>query len=155
MARPTKYSSEKYDDDARALAAAGKTEQDMAEIWGLHIKTLWNWKQANPSFLRAIAEGKQVSDDRVEQSLYRKAVGYEHDDEELVVVGGKVKRIKTVRRYAPDTTAAKFWLTNRRPRQWRDKQEIQALPSSVTVTHEAGDSVKAMVANIRSRKKTP
>ncbi len=153
MARPTKYSPEKYDDDARKLAAEGKTESDMAALWGLEVKTIWNWKQKFPTFLRAMEEGKQLADDYLERSLYRKAMGYEHDDEEILVVQGKIERVKTVKRYAPDTAAAKFWLTNRRPRRWRDRQEVQALPSSVTVTHEAGDSVKALIQGIRSRKK--
>jgi hypothetical protein len=26
---------------------------------------------------------------------------------------------------APDTTAAIFWLKNRQPSQWRDKQEVE------------------------------
>ena len=41
-------------------------------------------------------------------SLYKRACGYDHD--------GK--------HYPPDTTAAIFWLKNRRSDEWRDKREL-------------------------------
>jgi len=33
--------------------------------------------------------------------------------------------VPTVKHYPPDTTAAIFWLKNRQPAKWREKQEVE------------------------------
>ena len=43
------------------------------------------------------------------------------------------------RGYPPDTTAAIFWLKNRKPAEWRDKQEQQ---------HEANDTLAQLLREI-------
>ena len=47
-----------------------------------------------------------MSDDRVERSLYQLAIGWNGNP--------------------PNTTAAIFWLKNRRPDRWRDVQQLQS-----------------------------
>ncbi len=37
----------------------------------------------------------------------------------------KIEVVELTEIIAPDTTAAIFWLKNRKPEYWRDKQEIQ------------------------------
>ena len=49
---------------------------------------------------------KEASDDRVERSLYQLAIGWNGQP--------------------PNTTAAIFWLKNRRPDRWRDVQNVDA-----------------------------
>ena len=39
---------------------------------------------------------------------------------------GKIIEHKYIEHYPPDTTAALFWLKNRRPDRWRDVQRIDA-----------------------------
>jgi hypothetical protein len=46
-------------------------------------------------------------------------------------------------RYPPDTTAAIFWLKNRRPDLWRDRHET---------VHSAGEGVAAVLAAAWARK---
>ncbi len=38
----------------------------------------------------------------------------------------KIVEHKYIEHYPPDTTAALFWLKNRRPEQWRDLQRVDA-----------------------------
>ena len=70
-----------------------------------------------------LRSGKEVSDERVERSLFARANGYEHDEVDIRVVSGEIVQTPIRKYYPPDTTAAIFWLKNRRPDLWRDKVE--------------------------------
>jgi hypothetical protein len=50
-------------------------------------------------------------------------VGYQHDDLHFSSYEGEVTATPYVKHYAPDTTAAIFWLKNRKPDDWRDRQQ--------------------------------
>lgn len=68
-------------------------------------------------------------DQDVENALLRRALGFEYKEvieEETKLANGMVKKYtKTVKRVAlPDVTAQIFWLKNRRPDRWREKQDI-------------------------------
>lgn len=103
---------------------AGATLRELAQIFGVHVDTICEWKLKYPEFSEAIKVGKSTADDRVEHALYNRAAGYSFDSEKIFVSKtGKVTRVKTVEHIAPDTTAQIFWLKNRRPDKWRDRQQ--------------------------------
>lgn len=130
--RPTKYSPE-YPEKARKLFESGSTEREVAEFFRVHESTLRNWAAEYPEFFLALKVGKAMADDRVEQSLYRRAVGYEHDAVKILMTKeGAVYREAYIERYPPDTVAGIFWLKNRRPEQWRD---VKAVEHTGAVTH--------------------
>ena len=56
-------------------------------------------------------------------SLFGRAKGYEVTEVRDEVSEQGVKKVTTQKHVAGDTTAMIFWLKNRQPRQWRDKQE--------------------------------
>jgi len=63
-------------------------------------------------------------------------MGYEYEEEVVTPKGTK----HTVRKYQPpNTTALIFWLKNRKPDQWRDKQEHEHSGQIVTIAKEASD----------------
>ena len=69
-----------------------------------------------------------MADARVVQKLFERAMGYEHPETKFFTVnkGDFVQEIETretTKIYPPDVTAAIFWLKNRQPSRWRDKQE--------------------------------
>ena len=72
---------------------------------------------------------KEVVDIEVENALLKRALGYDYTEErvERSHEGGKksIKTVQTVKHIPPDTTAQIFWLKNRRPDRWRDKQQIE------------------------------
>ena len=76
-------------------------------------------------FSESLKQYKARADDLVEQSLFRRATGYECDEVDIRVVNGEVVQTPLRRIYPPDTTACIFWLKNRQPDQWRaqDKDE--------------------------------
>jgi hypothetical protein len=106
-----------YEDDfarqARKLAELGATDQEIADFFEVDVRTIYRWKHDHDEFCQALKTGKDVADERVERSLYQRAIGYEQDEVKIFMPG------------APDTTAAIFWLKNRRAADWRDKTETQ------------------------------
>ena len=82
-------------------------------------------KNNYPEFRQALKVSKDQADDRVERSLYERATGYERDEIDIRVVNGEIVKTPIRKFYPPDTTAAIFWLKNRKPAQWRDKQDIE------------------------------
>lgn len=124
MARPTKFKPE-YITQAEKLCALGATDIELADFFGVDIRTLYRWKADNDEFCHALKAAKEVADERVERSLFARANGYEHDEVDIRVVGGQLVQTPIRKFYPPDTTAAIFWLKNRRPDQWREKQDVQ------------------------------
>ncbi|WDY60383.1 terminase [Pseudomonas sp. PSKL.D1] len=110
---------------AKALAKLGATNPEMAEAFGVSLSTLKLWVVQHAEFSAAIKLGKDVADERVVDALYNRAMGYSHEDTDVRVVDGAVVLTPLMKHYPPDTGAAIFWLKNRRPDEWRDKQEIE------------------------------
>ncbi len=106
----------------KQLAREGKTLSQIAGLLGVSTSTLCLWKKEHAEFSESLNEGKAVSDDNVERSLYERATGYECSEDKVTATG----EVVTVRKkFPPDVVAAIFWLKNRRPKEWRDKQEIE------------------------------
>lgn len=130
MARPTKFKPE-FVAQAEKLCRLGATDIEVADFLEVDVRTLYRWKGEHEEFCQALKAGKDVSDERVERSLFSRATGYEHDEVDIRVVGGGIVETPIRKFYPPDTTAAIFWLKNRKPDQWRDKTE-SAITADVT-----------------------
>jgi|SRR5690606_32388431 len=103
-------------------ARNGLTDEQIAENIGIRRETLYDWKNKFPNISNALKKGKEVVDLQVENALLKRALGYQYD-EVTYEHGEEVKRV--TKEVHPDTTAQIFWLKNRRPDKWRDKQEIE------------------------------
>ncbi len=123
--RPTDYKPA-YAEGAKTLAKLGATDAEIADVYGVNVATIYRWKLAHPEFCEALKVGKEEADARVERSLYQRALGYEHEAVKIFMPAGATEPVYApyIEKYPPDTTAAIFWLKNRRPDEWRDKQEI-------------------------------
>lgn len=135
--RPTDYQPE-YATAAAELCLAGATDMELADFFDVHRATLYRWKAAYPEFRDAIKTAKEHADERIERSLYQKACGYDYVEKQAIKVKDVVydngKRVREterieivdVERHQPaDTTGQIFWLKNRRPKEWREKQEVE------------------------------
>lgn len=121
--RPSKYKDE-YAEQAYKLCLLGATDKDMADFFDVSEQTLNAWKTAHSEFLESLKRGKEIADATVAQKLYHRAIGYEHPEIITATFQGQITDTMTVtKHYAPDPTAAIFWLKNRQPAKWRDKQE--------------------------------
>jgi hypothetical protein len=102
-------------------ARDGLTDKQIAEEKiGISERTLTRWKERYPSVMSALKKGKEVVDRQVENALLKSALGF-HYKEEMVTNQGEV--VEVVKYEKPSTTAQIFWLKNRKPEMWRDKQE--------------------------------
>ena len=122
VGRPSSFKPE-YVKQAKKLCALGLTDGELAKFFDVHVGTIYRWQAKFPDFCDALKVGKAPADDRVERSLYHKAVGYTFESEKIFNYQGEVVRAKTIEHVPPDTTAAIFWLKNRRKEDWRDKHD--------------------------------
>lgn len=122
--RPTSYRKE-YNDQVRKLCLLGYTDRQLSDFLGIRESTLNNWKKSKEGFLESLRAGKDSADANVVDSLYQRAMGYEHDEDKILQVKGKALIVPTTKHYPPDTAAAKLWLTNRQPDSWREKQDFE------------------------------
>lgn len=120
MARPTKYKAE-FAKQAAKLCSLGATDKDVADFFDVDVSTINRWKVQFKGFCESLKAGKDPADNRVELSLYHRAVGYSHPEDDIRVVNGEIVITPTIKHYPPDTTAGIFWLKNRRAEQWREK----------------------------------
>jgi len=106
------------------LAKKGFTDKEMAKVFGVTEQTFNNWKKKNKSFFESLKDWKSVADERVERSLYERAVGYSHPDTKFATYEGKITDSQEyIKHYAPDPTAIIFWLKNRKREEWKDRWE--------------------------------
>jgi hypothetical protein len=100
MARPTTYSPTILP-AVKAAAHFGATAEEIAEYLDVSMRSFKGWMYNEPALRDAMKRGRDASDERVIESLYRKAL-------------------------TGDVGACCFWLKNRRPSEWRDVHNINA-----------------------------
>ena len=108
-------------------ARDGLTNEQIAKNMGIVTSTLYEWQKLYSEISDALKKGKEVVDRQVENALLKRALGYSYTEvtKELNAESGKMVVTKeVVKEVQPDTTAQIFWLKNRKPQQWRDKQEV-------------------------------
>lgn len=149
VGRPSLYKPE-FAELARKFCCLGATDADLARFLEVSEATINTWKLEHPEFLESIKAGKAQADAEVASKLFHRATGYEHPEDDIRTVsmgdgaGSEIVITPTVKHYPPDTTAAIFWLKNRRPDLWRDKvhQEIsvdQTLAERLARARERAD----------------
>ena len=112
------------------------TDEQIAANMVIGYSTLQTWKSKYQDIQDTLKKGKEVVDTEVENALLQKALGMTKTVQKPIklkeVKYDNGKRVSEKERieYAeeevfipPDTTAQIFWLKNRRPDKWRDKQK--------------------------------
>lgn len=115
----------------QAWARNGLTDEDIAKNLDISVASFHNYKKDHLDFLESLKTSKDEADVIVENSLYKRALGYMYDEvtreQKLDPLTGETSLVVTkvvTKEVVPDTTAQIFWLKNRKPKEWRDKQEI-------------------------------
>jgi transposase len=133
-------------------ARDGLTDEQIAFNMGISTSTLYEWKKKYSEISETLKKGKEVVDRIVENALLKRATGYHYDEVtqqlaerrnpetgELEQYMVEVKRV--TKEVTPDTTAAIFWLKNRKPNEWRDKQLVEhsgGMDNKVVVVFDEG-----------------
>lgn len=81
-------------------ARDGLTDEQIAQNMGINPTTLYEWKKKYPEISKSLKRSKDVADRQVENALFENAI-------------------------SGNITAQIFWLKNRKPDKWRDKQEYE------------------------------
>ncbi len=116
----------------KAALQMGHTERDTCEMFNVPVSTFEKYKTESPELVEQIRQAKLKADETVVNALYKKAVGYEIEEKTYEFKAGSetktntVKNLKKVvkKEIAPDVHAGIFWLKNRMPKVWKDKQEL-------------------------------
>lgn len=134
VGRPTKYKDE-YCELAFNYCLLGATDEDLARFFDVDESTINRWKIEHDEFCESIKKGKDEADALVARSLYQRAIGYQYLEKKRESSDqGGVKDSVTTKEVVPDTTAQIFWLKNRQPKLWRDKQEVDHQSSDGSMT---------------------
>lgn len=148
--QPTRYSADVHVPWGASLARRGCSDAEIAEAFGVSVRTVYNWKGAHEEFLQAINESKSKADEAVAASLYDKACGKakrvtKRTREVLDPDKGKVTLKEVVEEVMPpDTTAMIFWLKNRQPQLWRDRPKQDDTDTAVL------KAAKELVSSVES-----
>lgn len=124
VGRPTDYKPE-YAAQAEKLCKLGATDFELADFFEVSTRTVQRWKLEHEDFCHSAKLGKETADERVENSLYNRAVGYSFESEEVFSYQGEIIRADVVKHVPPDPTAAMHWLKNRKAVDWKDRQNIE------------------------------
>lgn len=127
---------------------------------GIGITTLKDWCKKYPSISTALKNGKEVADIRMENALYERGLGGVREVKKTFKVkksyydeqGRKCEKEELVTGteevYIPgDTTAAIFWLKNRKPEEWRDKRNVES-----KIEFEDDGFLQALKSDMESKK---
>lgn len=139
--RPTKYRAE-YAEQVYKLCLLGATDEQLADFFEVHVDTIHEWAAKRRKFSEARKRGKTQADSRVAESLFHRALGYEHDAVKIVLHEGEFVEHPYRERYPPDTGACAFWLKNRQPELWRDRHQHEhtGAGGGPIETHELSDA---------------
>ena len=141
MARPSKFSPEMIE-QAYKLCLLGATDKELADFFDVKEQTINNWKKTKPEFFESLKKGKMEADAKVAESLFNRACGYSHPDQQVYLYKGEPIIVPVTKHYPPDTGAAFIWLKNRQPDKWKDKPETHSDPDPITINfvHPNADS---------------
>lgn len=107
-------------------ARDGLTDEQIAKNIGITVSTFYEWKKKYSEISESLKKGKEVVDYEVENALLSSAL-------------------------EGNTTAQIFWLKNRRPDKWRDKQKEEtdktALDKLDSILKEIKDDAERSTSN--------
>lgn len=104
-------------------ARDGLTDEQIAHNMGITPSTLYAWKEKYSEISEALKKGKEIVDIEVENALLKRAKGFEYTETKIEESKKDGRKVTLIKRFVPpETAAAIFWLKNRKPEQWREKQ---------------------------------
>lgn len=103
-------------------ARDGLTDEQIAKKMKIGVRTLYEWKEKYPQISQSLKKGKEVADYQVENALFETAL-------------------------EGNTTAQIFWLKNRRPDKWRDKQKEDTNAEALKKLDNILSEIKADASN--------
>lgn len=123
----------------QGYARDGMTDTEMAEAMRISRSTLNTWLKKFPQMAAVIKAGKEVADRKVENSLFERATGkivtlkkpikvrkiiYDENTGKKCSEAEEIEYVDEEEYIPADTKAIIFWLTNRKPDEWKQRVEV-------------------------------
>jgi len=100
----------------------GAKGDDLAALFRVDRETWLYYVKHSEELRDAIARGGALADAQVAKAMHKRATGYEYTRQRVIVgKDGKGVVHDLIEHVPPDTSAGKFWLTNRDGRKWADR----------------------------------
>lgn len=132
----------------KSWARDGLSQTEIADRIGIAYPTLTIWKQKYEDIAKALSEGKEIVDYKVENALLKAALGYKVKEVKVTIgrrqINGQwvdITKETTEKEVGPNHTAALAWLNNRKPEMWRRKDKIVEVDdeeNDIKITIERG-----------------
>lgn len=103
----------------------GYNYTDISNKIGISSGTLTKWRSKYPEIAKALKNGREIVDYKVENALLKSALGYTTQESKVTVLmrGSKVVEKTTettTKEQAPNVLAIQTWLYNRLPTKWKN-----------------------------------
>ena len=110
------------------------TVEECAQACGVSVRTIRQWQARHPEFDEAMEIGKQRMVGNLVDSLYKRALGYEIEEERALIVDKKLRRIGVTTHVPANPACLFFALENLDPANWHNpmKMDPAAKPAEVT-----------------------
>lgn len=110
--------------------ADGLTLAEVCKRMGIDRSYLTKLRKQSPELEAAISTEREIVDHEVENAMFKSASGYMVTETRKTVMidasGNRSEKIETYDKHVPANSVAQiFWLKNRKPSHWRDKQETE------------------------------
>jgi len=107
------------------LALKGATNRDLAEAFDVSIKTIEFWNRTNPEFRMAVRRGGMLALGQVAESLFRCALGYEYEEDQVITYKGVNVDVVRVKKYAKPNAWAAYKILSLKDREhWHDTATV-------------------------------
>jgi hypothetical protein len=109
---------------AKWMCRYGLTNEEVCKELGIAHKTLLQWAKKHEEFGKAIAINRLAVDSAVEDSLLKRALGYDYEETKVIATtteDGKTRplRVEKTKKHIPgEVRAQEIWLRNRMRDKW-------------------------------------
>lgn len=112
---------------AYKLCLLGLTNSEIAMAFNVTPANIAIWEEKYPAFAEALFQGRQIASANVAQSLYKRAIGFSVEVEEVRNVDKSLELVRYKKYFPPSVSAAMYWLNNRDKSRWGNvkKHEIE------------------------------
>lgn len=123
------------------LCLLGLPNSELATFLKISHDTLCRWINEWPEFSETLHRGRQGAGGEVSQTLFRRAMGWSHEEDVIKVLPGKITsqhtsltvvgttknstivRVRMMKHYAPEVSAITYFLNNRFKDYWKNKND--------------------------------
>ncbi len=102
-----------------------RTIEDFAEFLEMNPLAFKAWVDNYDSVRKIYKSWRDHMTDKVEAAMAKRALGFTKKvRKDVITRQGTVETLVTEQYFPPDTSAAQFWLKNRRPDEWKETTQL-------------------------------